>query len=214
MLLNAIETMLVNNPARRMVQRFYETPLLLRMANRLDEKRTLEIGCGQGFGMEIILRQFGAATVSGIDLDPRMVARAQKRIAPYAGRADVSVGDVTEIQADDESFDAVFDFGVIHHVPFWDDAISEVRRVLKPGGIFVFEEVSRQALDRWIYRTFLDHPAENRFTTREFVAALESRGITVANNLVSFCFGDFFAGVGRIPGPNPLVSYPEPRSTI
>jgi hypothetical protein len=61
MRLNAIETMLVNNPARRMVQRFYETPLLLRMAHRLDGKRALEIGCGQGFGMEIILRQFGAA---------------------------------------------------------------------------------------------------------------------------------------------------------
>jgi ubiquinone/menaquinone biosynthesis C-methylase UbiE len=204
MLLNAVETILVNNPARRMVQRFYETPLLLRMTHRLDQKRVLEIGCGQGFGMEIILRQFGAATVSGIDLDPRMVARAQKRIAPYAGRADVSVGDVTAIQADDESFDAVFDFGVIHHVPFWEDAISEVRRVLKPGGIFVFEEVSRQALDRWIYRTFLDHPAENRFTAREFVAVLERCGIKVANNLASFCFGDFFAGVGRIPGPNPL----------
>jgi ubiquinone/menaquinone biosynthesis C-methylase UbiE len=126
-----------------------------------------------------------------------MVARTQKRILPYAHRADVALGDVTAIQADDESFDAVFDFGVIHHVVAWEDAISEVRRVLKPGGIFVFEEVTKQALDRWVYRALFEHPDENRFTTQDFVAALERHGIVVGDNLVSFCFGDFFAGVGH-----------------
>ncbi|HEV2729334.1 MAG TPA: class I SAM-dependent methyltransferase [Terriglobales bacterium] len=197
MRLNAIEKMLLNNPARRLVQEFYETPLLLRMAGRLDGKRALEIGCGQGFGMEIILRRFGAAKVSGIDLDPKMMARAQERILPYTGRADVSLGNVTAIQAVDESFDAVFDFGVIHHVPAWEDAIREVRRVLKPGGVFVFEEVSKQALDRWIYRALFEHPKENRFTAENFVTALESHGIAVGDRLVSFFLGDFFAGVGR-----------------
>ncbi|HEX9111243.1 MAG TPA: class I SAM-dependent methyltransferase [Terriglobales bacterium] len=189
--------MLLNNPARRMVQEFYEAPLLLRLAGRLDARCALEIGCGQGFGMEIILRQFGAAKVSGIDLDPRMVARAQERILHHAGRAEVSVGDVTAIQAPDQSFDAVFDFGVIHHVPAWEDAIREIRRVLKPGGIFVFEEVSKQALDRWVYRALFKHPKENRFTAEDFVAALEHHGMPVGDKLVSFFFGDFFAGVGR-----------------
>jgi ubiquinone/menaquinone biosynthesis C-methylase UbiE len=197
MRLNVIEKMLLNNPARRMVQRFYEAPLLLRMAGRLDGKRALEIGCGQGFGMEIILGQLGAAEVSGFDLDPRMVAIAQKHISLHAHRAEVSVGDVTDIQAPDQSFDAVFDFGVIHHVPAWENAISEVRRVLKPGGIFVFEEVSKQALDRWVYRMLLKHPEENRFTAENFVAALDHQEMPVGGNLVSFCFGDFFAGVGR-----------------
>jgi ubiquinone/menaquinone biosynthesis C-methylase UbiE len=197
MRLNVIEKMLLNNPARRMVQRFYEAPLLLRMAGRLDGKRALEIGCGQGFGMEIILGQFGAAEVSGIDLDPHMVAIAQKHISPHADRAEVSVGDATAIQAPDQSFDAVFDFGVIHHVPAWENAIREVRRVLKPGGIFVFEEVSKQALDRWVYRVLLKHPKENRFTADNFVAALDHYEMPVDGKLVSFFFGDFFVGVGR-----------------
>jgi ubiquinone/menaquinone biosynthesis C-methylase UbiE len=197
MRLNVIEKMLLNNPARRMVQRFYEAPLLLRMAGRLDGKRALEIGCGQGFGMEIILGRFGADKVSGIDLDPQMVARAQKRISLHAGRAEVSVGDVTAIQAADQSFDAVFDFGVIHHVPAWEDAIREVWRVLKPGGIFVFEEASKQALDRWVYRALFKHPKEDRFTEENFVAALEHYGMPVGGKLVSFFFGDFFAGVGQ-----------------
>jgi len=197
MRLNVIEKMLLNNPARRMVQRFYEAPLLLRMAGRLDGKSALEIGCGQGFGMEIILGRFGAANVSGIDLDPQMVARAQNRVLLHAGRAQVSVGDVTAIQTLDQSFDAVFDFGVIHHVPAWEDAIREVRRVLKPGGVFVFEEVSKQALDRWVYRALFKHPKENRFTPEVFVAALDHHGMPVRGELVSFFFGDFFAGVAQ-----------------
>jgi ubiquinone/menaquinone biosynthesis C-methylase UbiE len=197
MLLNRAEKMLLNNPIRRAVQRYYEVPLLLRMAHRLDGKHALEIGCGQGFGMEMILTQFGAATASGVDLDPDMVARAQRRMLPYADRAKVSVGDVTAIQAADQSFDAVFDFGIIHHVPVWQDAVREVKRVLKPGGLFLFEEVSKQALDRWVYRTFFDHPTENRFAMHDFVEELETQGISVGPNLKTFCFGDFFAGVGR-----------------
>ena len=90
----------------------------------------------------------------------------------------------------------MFDFGVIHHVPAWENAISEVRRVLKPGGIFVFEEVSKQALDRWVYRKLLKHPKENRFTAENFVAALDHQEMPVGGKLVSFFFGDFFAGVG------------------
>ena len=200
MLLNAAEKLVVNNPLRRMVQKFYEVPLLLRMAHRLDGKSALEIGCGQGFGIEMILSQFGAARVSGIDLDPDMVVRAQKRIRRYADRVDVSPGDVTGIRFADGSFDAVFDFGIIHHVPVWQDAIGEIKRVLKPGGLFLFEEVSKQALDRWIYRTVFDHPAENRFTLHDFVTELRSQEILVDRNVVTFCFGDFFVGVGTRGG--------------
>ena len=155
MILNSAEKLLLNNPIRRAVQRHYEIPLLLRMSHRLDGKRVLEIGCGQGFGIELILTHFGAATVTGIDLDPDMIARAQRRIQPYADRASIAIGDVTAIQAPDASFDSVFDFGIIHHVPVWQHAIREVRRVLKPGGLFHY---GMQAPDgsemwgKWVFR--------------------------------------------------------------
>jgi ubiquinone/menaquinone biosynthesis C-methylase UbiE len=197
MQLNAIEKMMLNNPIRRLAQRRYEAPMLLGMTGSLDGKRALEIGCGAGFGMKIILEQFGVASVRGIDLDPRMVARAQKRIRRYASRAEVSVGDVTAIPAENESFDAVFDFSVLHHVETWEDGVREVARVLKPGGLFVFREASKQALNRWSYLALFRHPEENRFSADDFVAALERHGIVVADNLKSLWEGDFFAGVGR-----------------
>lgn len=196
MILNRAEKMLLNNPIRRAIQRYYEVPLLLRMSHRMENSSVLEIGCGQGFGMELILTEFGASTVCGIDLDRDMVGRAARRIQPFGNHARVAVGDVTAIAADDQSFDAVFDFGIIHHVPVWRNAIREVKRVLKPGGLFLFEEVSKQALDRWVYRTLFDHPEEDRFTRDQFVRELKAQDIDVGSNLVSFCFGDFFAGVG------------------
>ena len=102
-------------------------------------------------------------------------------------RVQLSVADAAAIPAPDAAFDAVFDFGVIHHVPNWRAAVAEVRRVLRPGGRFFFEEVTRQALERWAYRTFLQHPTEDRFSGAEFVAELERQRLTVNSTAYPFC---------------------------
>jgi len=74
----------------------------------------------------------------------------------------------------------------------------EVSRVLRPGGVFLFEEVTRQALSRWCYRTFLEHPPPaNWFSGEEFIAELERQGIDVGTNNIEWFLGDFFIGAGR-----------------
>jgi ubiquinone/menaquinone biosynthesis C-methylase UbiE len=203
MKLNAVEKALMNNPARAALQRRYEAPLLRRMGGDVSGLRVLEIGCGRGVGTEIILRDFGAAHVTAFDLDPEMVKLAQKRLARHDGRVHLAVGDAAAIQAPDDSFDAVFDFAIIHHVPDWQRAVSEVRRVLRPGGRFFFEEVTKQALERWLYRTFLEHPTENRFTGAEFIAELERQGLRVGENFAYRYLGDFVLGVARKADPSP-----------
>jgi ubiquinone/menaquinone biosynthesis C-methylase UbiE len=198
MRLNRVEKALMNNPVRELLQWWYEAPLLERLGGRVDGLRVLEIGCGRGVGTEIILRRFVAAHVTALDLDPDMVRRARRRLARYGPeRVKLFVGDVAAINAPDEAFDAVFDFGIIHHVPDWQTAVREVRRVLRPGGRFFFEEVTDHALRRWAYRTFLDHPRENRFSGAQFVAELERQGIVVGRHVVERFFGDFVVGVGR-----------------
>jgi ubiquinone/menaquinone biosynthesis C-methylase UbiE len=198
MKLNFWETVLVNNPVRSFVQHHVEAPRLLRLGGRLDGKDVLEIGCGRGVGVEVIFQRFGAARVTAFDLDPKMVERARRRLAAYPReRLTLSVGSATAIAASDESFDAVFDFGILHHVPDWQTAVREVARVLKPGGRFYFEEVTRQALERWSYRMFLDHPKENRFGVQEFVGELEKSGIAVGAGIESIISNDIFTGVGK-----------------
>lgn len=198
MQLNRIEKTLMNNPVRASIQRWYEARLLQQMGGRTDGLRVLEIGCGRGVGTEIIFERFGAGDVVAFDLDPDMVARARGRLVRYLpDRLQLRVGDAARIAEPDASFDAVFDFGIIHHVPRWRDAVAEVRRVLRPGGRFFFEEVTRHALERWASRTFLEHPIGDRFSGDEFVEAVERAGIRVGGHYVHRFFGDFVIGVGR-----------------
>lgn len=136
----------MNNGLRSLGQR-YDASWLERLGGRVDGGRALEVGCGRGIGVQIILERFGAASVVAIDLDPKMVERARRRLAAYdSTRVQLYVGDVTAIQAGDATFDAVFDFGAIHLELGWRKGISEVRRVLKPNGRFYFEWVTGRFL--------------------------------------------------------------------
>ena len=197
MKLNRVEKALMNNPVRALVQRRHEGALMERLGGRVEGARVLEIGCGRGVGTEIIFERFGAREVHAFDVDPDMIARAHRRLSGCpANRLTLFVGDATAIRAEDASYDAVFDFGIIHHVPAWERAVAEVARVLKPGGKFFFEEVTKRALDRWFYRTFLDHPKTNRFSAEQFVAEIEGQGIMVGEKHLEWFFGDFVVGVG------------------
>ncbi|HEU5156470.1 MAG TPA: class I SAM-dependent methyltransferase [Streptosporangiaceae bacterium] len=197
--MNRIETAVVNNPARRAVQRFYETRLLTGMGGRTPGARAAEIGCGSGYGTKLILDQFGAAHVDAVDLDPKMIARARRRLARYGDRVRLARGSATDLRAAfgaaDDHYDAVFDFGIIHHIPDWRDAVAEVARVLRPDGKFYFEEVTAVALARPAYRALFDHPTADRFSAGEFLAELPRHGLRVDDRWATRLGGDFLLGV-------------------
>ncbi len=199
MKMNGLETIFLNSPVRAFLQRRYEAPLMERLGGRTEGGHVLEVGCGRGVGTQILFEQFGAARVQAFDLDAAMVERARRRLARYPSeRLKLDVGDVTAIKADDQQFDAVFDFNVIHHVPSWQSAIGEVSRVIKPGGRFFFVDMDSQFLDRWVVRTFTDHPKDNRFSSSDFVAELDGKGFVVEKGLVKRMFGDVFYGVATM----------------
>jgi ubiquinone/menaquinone biosynthesis C-methylase UbiE len=198
MKMNLAEKLLVNNSARALAQRFYEGPLLRELGGRVENARVLEVGCGQGVGVQILLEQFGASQVYGIDFDPLQVRRARRHLAgKFDGRVVLAVGNVERLPFTDECFDAVFDFGVLHHAGEWQTGVAEIRRVLKPAGRFFFEEVTGAALNRWFYRTFLDHPKDNRFSEAEFVAELAVHGIELQGKTRRILANDIFLGVAK-----------------
>jgi ubiquinone/menaquinone biosynthesis C-methylase UbiE len=198
MKMNALEKLAMNNPVRAMIQRRVEMPLLEQLGGRLEGMTVLEIGCGRGIGTDLILQRLGAAKVIATDFDEDMLKRARKRLKHYeADRLELQVADATALAFEDQSFDAVFNFAAIHHIPQWQSAISEICRVLRPGGRFYFQEVTARWILRWPYRQLFEHPMENRFSGQEFVDALERSEIAVADNWVERANGDFIFGVGR-----------------
>lgn len=193
MLMNKAEKLLMNNPVRAAVQRHYEARRLRDMGGVMTGGRALEIGCGRGVGTEIILEQFGADTVDAFDLDADMVSRAQTRLERFGQRVRLWTGDATDIQADDETYDAVFDFGVIHHIPDWRAALREVDRVLKPGGRFYADEIFEKFIMHPLARALLDHPLQDRFDHARFAEALEGAGLHVEASYDEGHFGFFVA---------------------
>ncbi len=92
--------------------------------------RILDIGCGTGYHFEN-LSKYGK--VYGIDISQRLIYIAKKRSSLLV------VADLQSLPFKDNSFDvAVSIFGALNHVKNIEKAISEVKRVLCPGGIFLF----------------------------------------------------------------------------
>lgn len=208
MLMNRIETAVINSAARRGLQRYYEAPLLARLGGRVAGGRVLEIGCGSGEGTRLILDKFGAAQVDAFDLDPAMIKRAGRRLARYGSdRVRLAVGSATDLRtavgAPDASYDAVFEFGILHHVEDWRAALAEVARVLRPRGRFFFEDVTATALARPSYRALFDHPEEDRFTAGEFLAECGRLGLAVGERWVTRVGGDYLFGVAERRPPKP-----------
>jgi ubiquinone/menaquinone biosynthesis C-methylase UbiE len=174
MLLNAVEKTLMNNPVRVMIQRRFESRRLLDMGGHVSGGHALEMGCGRGVGTELLFDQFGAARVDAFDIDPHMVALAKQRLKGRNAR--IFEGDAAHIDARDASYDAVFDFAIVHHVPNWRDAIGEAFRVLKPGGRFYAEEVLARFIHHPLWARLLDHPMADRFDQEQFARGLEGAG--------------------------------------
>lgn len=176
MKINWVEKLLVNSPVRAVAQTRFEIPKLLSMTPLPRNAQILEIGCGRGVGLAELRNHPNVVSVAGCDLDHSMIKKAQKRVG-----YDVHlwVGSGTSLAAPNTFYDAVFIFGVLHHIQNWQEALKEIRRVLKPGGIVYLIEYYRPLVTHPIVKHVLEHPQKNRFDHHELKAELESIGMRV-----------------------------------
>ncbi len=189
------EWWLMNNPMRPLMHKFFEVRNLLRMGGTRPNAKVLDIGCGNGGGIALLFDSFKVGGADGFDLDPRMVKRAKTRLGRRPESIGLWTGNVGRIPVADHYYDAVFDFGVLHHVVDWQTALMEIHRVLKPGGRFYIEEITRRFIVHPLWRRLLDHPQENRFERQDLVAALEGAGFQIHDSrqfggLFIWCIAD------------------------
>lgn len=104
----------------------------------------LEVGSGVGAQSEILLRRFPKINLHGIDLNEKQLNSAKESLQniPWAqGRYTYSKMNAQNMDFKSNSFDGAFLCWVLEHVPHPTNVLSEVRRVLKPGGTVYVTEV-------------------------------------------------------------------------
>ncbi len=99
--------------------------------------RALEIGCGPGRLVKPMSRYFGE--IHGVDVSDEMIRLARERLADIPHAHFHATNGASLAQFADDSFEFIYSYAVFQHIPSRDvvlEYMREIRRVLKPGGIF------------------------------------------------------------------------------
>ncbi|MEY3901140.1 MAG: hypothetical protein RL189_446 [Pseudomonadota bacterium] len=104
-------------------------------------KRVLDLGCGGGFVSEFLAAR--GATVVGVDPSAPLLNVARGHSSGRGLNIDYKVGTGEAIPAADGAFDVVVCVDVLEHVADLSKVLQEVRRVLKPQGLFFYDTINR-----------------------------------------------------------------------
>ena len=118
---------------------FALTRKLLGFVELKGKQDFLEVGCGNGIVSKYLARNYGSNIV-GIDVDPEQIELANKDIGEIPDIRFIEA-DATSLPFEDNSFDIVLSFGVLHHIYSWLDALKEIERVLRDKCYFVYADI-------------------------------------------------------------------------
>jgi ubiquinone/menaquinone biosynthesis C-methylase UbiE len=123
-------------------------------------KDVLDVACGTGVGTSF-LRQVGARSVLGLDIDSKAIAFARARYKDCA----FTQCEATDMCVPDSSVDVVVSFETLEHLKDQHKFLKECRRALRPGGLIICSTPNRT-----VYRWWRPNPYHvNEFTVEEFI---------------------------------------------
>lgn len=109
-------------------------------------ERLLDVGCGTGFLIDNLAKERDAEYY-GLDLSEKMIEIAKSK---NIEGAEFVRGSANMLPYDDESFDVVTCVQSFHHYPYPDEAMKEVYRVLKKGGVYILSDTGLDGIGAWI----------------------------------------------------------------
>ena len=125
-------------------------------------------------------KHFQTDRIYAIDLDKRMIDIAKKNNQDDS--ISFEVQSATKLKYKNNNFDAIFDLMVIHHIPNWKDCLKELKRVLKPKGQLIIEDLSIETFSTTfgkLMKKVLDHPYKSMHKEDEFVEYLKKIGFKI-----------------------------------
>lgn len=115
---------------------------IFKTINVNTNSMVLELGCGKG-RTAILLREKFGCNVNGIDLSVKMISSAylHAKITKQDNKIDFFLADSEMLPFNDASFDTIISECSFSVLPNKNKAVSEIKRVLKPGGEFIFTDI-------------------------------------------------------------------------
>ncbi|MDO8877789.1 MAG: class I SAM-dependent methyltransferase [Pseudolabrys sp.] len=157
-----------------------EQQLLFELLGRVADKTLLDVGCGDGELTSKLARR--GAIVTGLDVDPVMIAAARRRAGAEGTQLHLVEGQAERLPFDDAVFDRVVAVTVLCFVRDAERAIMEMARVLKPGGSLVIGDLGRWGL--WAaHRRIRGWLGDPTWRAAIFRTAAELRGLARAAGL-------------------------------
>jgi ubiquinone/menaquinone biosynthesis C-methylase UbiE len=139
--------------------------------------KLLEVGCG--IGIDLVRFADGEADVTGIDLAQISIDLARENFTQRGLSAELDEMNGEDLNFEDDSFDVVYAHGVVQYTAHAPKMISEIQRVLRPGGTAILMVYNRNswlnALSK-VMNVGLEHedaPVLNKYSIREFKSLLE-----------------------------------------
>lgn len=124
---------------------------MIDMLHLTKEHNVLEVSAGTGKDSEIIAKRLGPkGSLTLLDISPDMLSKAQKRLEGAEVPVDIVVGTACALPFADDTFNALYCFAGVGHFPDIPKGLSEMARVVKPGGRVVFCEKN---LPPWLRHT-------------------------------------------------------------
>ncbi len=111
---------------------------LQKIKEYVPSKRVLEVGCGTGIWMEEL--QPIVKSIAGVDLSAGMVEQAKRK------GLDARIGDVESLPFPNASFDFIYSYRVLPHVPNLPQAFAEMKRVLRKDGRAILMLYNKKSL--------------------------------------------------------------------
>jgi ubiquinone/menaquinone biosynthesis C-methylase UbiE len=168
--------------------------------------RLLDVGCGPGSITSGLAKRVAPAESIGIDPSPSVIETARSLADASSPNLSFEVGNIYEPRFPPESFDAVFAHQVLQHLRRPVDALAQMRRLLKPGGVIGVREVD------WGSMTFYpENEGMRRFLPLYYELARRNGGEPNAGRFMRRWFRE--AGFGEVRVTTSTTSYADAAAT-
>jgi len=149
--------------------------------NLKDNDNILDIGFGNGYLINKLFKKYIQIKIFGIEISNDMVNKVSKKYKKYIEKEQLKLNleDIGKTSFENETFNKIYTINTIY---FWNNlekCFSEIKRILKPNGIFLNIIYTKEYLNKIIYTKF----GFNKYTVEEIKNITENNGMEILKTI-------------------------------